>query len=91
MRVPATPAQRALARELAAQLDSAPLSARPLKDVVAQLPGLLQADQGCAFLVRVDNGTRSLEFFHGHGYADIASKTPITEDTVFHICSIRWD
>ena len=29
-----------------------------------------------------------LEFFHGHGLADIASKTPITEDTVFRIASI---
>ncbi|GAA2216196.1 hypothetical protein GCM10009850_116650 [Nonomuraea monospora] len=30
----------------------------------------------------------ALEFFHGHGVADIASKTPITEDTVFRIASI---
>jgi CubicO group peptidase (beta-lactamase class C family) len=29
-----------------------------------------------------------LEFFKGHGVADIASKTPITEDTVFRIASI---
>jgi len=29
-----------------------------------------------------------LEFFYGHGVADIASKTPITEDTVFRIASI---
>ena len=29
-----------------------------------------------------------LEFFHGHGLADIASNTPITEDTVFRIGSI---
>jgi len=34
----------------------------------------------------VHNG--GLEFFHGHGVADIASKTPITEDTVFRIASI---
>jgi CubicO group peptidase (beta-lactamase class C family) len=34
----------------------------------------------------VRNG--SLEFFHGHGLADIESKTPITEDTVFRIASI---
>ena len=34
----------------------------------------------------VRNG--SLEFFHGHGVADIASNTPITEDTVFRIGSI---
>ena len=30
----------------------------------------------------------SLEFFHGHGVADIASSTPVTEDTVFRIASI---
>ena len=30
----------------------------------------------------------SLAFFHGHGLADIASQTPITEDTVFRIGSI---
>ena len=30
----------------------------------------------------------SLEFFHGHGLADIGSNAPITEDTVFRIGSI---
>jgi CubicO group peptidase (beta-lactamase class C family) len=30
----------------------------------------------------------SLQFFYGHGVADIGSKTPITEDTVFRIGSI---
>jgi CubicO group peptidase (beta-lactamase class C family) len=30
----------------------------------------------------------SLEFFHGHGVADITSNMPITEDTVFRIASI---
>jgi CubicO group peptidase (beta-lactamase class C family) len=34
----------------------------------------------------VQNG--QLELFHGHGLADIASNTPITEDTVFRIASI---
>jgi CubicO group peptidase (beta-lactamase class C family) len=34
----------------------------------------------------VRNG--SLEFFHGHGFADIGSNTPISEDTVFRIGSI---
>jgi len=29
-----------------------------------------------------------LAFFHGHGLADIASHTPVTEDTVFRIASI---
>jgi CubicO group peptidase (beta-lactamase class C family) len=40
---------------------------------------------GLAFGV-VRNG--ALEFFHGHGLADIASHIPITEDTVFRIASI---
>jgi CubicO group peptidase (beta-lactamase class C family) len=30
----------------------------------------------------------ALAWFHGHGFADIAAKTPITEDTVFRIGSI---
>ena len=34
----------------------------------------------------VRNG--SLEYFHAHGLANIASHTPITEDTVFRIASI---
>jgi CubicO group peptidase (beta-lactamase class C family) len=34
----------------------------------------------------VRNG--SLEFFYGHGLADVASYTPVTEDTVFRIASI---
>jgi CubicO group peptidase (beta-lactamase class C family) len=34
----------------------------------------------------VRNG--SLEFFYGHGVADVASKRPVAEDTVFRIASI---
>ena len=30
----------------------------------------------------------SLEFFHGHGVADVAANTPITADTAFRIASI---
>src|SRR5579859_7957898 len=30
----------------------------------------------------------SLEYFYGHGLADIASHTPVTEDTVFRIASL---
>ncbi len=33
-------------------------------------------------------GDGRLEFFHGHGLADVASNTPITEDTAFRIASI---
>jgi CubicO group peptidase (beta-lactamase class C family) len=29
-----------------------------------------------------------LEFFRGHGLADVASNTPVTEDTVLRIASI---
>jgi CubicO group peptidase (beta-lactamase class C family) len=34
----------------------------------------------------VRNG--SLEFFHGHGYASIGLRTPVTPDTVFRVASI---
>ena len=34
----------------------------------------------------VRNG--SLEFFYGHGVADVGSKKPVAEDTVFRIASI---
>ena len=61
----ATPRQRAAARDLIAQLDRAPISSRPLREVVGQLPRLLGAEQACAFLVRSDRGRRQLEFFHG--------------------------
>jgi CubicO group peptidase (beta-lactamase class C family) len=40
---------------------------------------------GLAFGVVRDG---SLEFFSAHGLADIATKTPVTEDTVFRIASI---
>jgi len=53
--------QKELARDLAATLTFEPLSARPLRQVVAQLPALVGADAACAFLVR----ERHLEFFHG--------------------------
>jgi DNA-binding CsgD family transcriptional regulator len=58
-------AQRQLARDLVAQLDCAPVSARPLRDIVAQLLRLLDAEQACAFLIRASDGGRTLEFFHG--------------------------
>lgn len=53
--------QKELARDLAATLTFEPLSARPLRSVVAQLPALVSADSACAFLVR----ERNLDFFHG--------------------------
>ena len=63
--MPATSAQRALVRDLGALLDEAPADARPLPDLVAQLPALLGAEHACTFLVRSEGATRDLEFFHG--------------------------
>jgi DNA-binding NarL/FixJ family response regulator len=59
--VPATAGQRALARDLVAQLDTAPMSSRPLREIVQRLPPLLGAEQTAAYLVR----DRKLDFFHG--------------------------
>ncbi|TMA27789.1 MAG: hypothetical protein E6J78_08955 [Deltaproteobacteria bacterium] len=52
-------------RDLAETLDNAPAGARLLPQAVAQLPRLLHAEQACAYLVRVEEGRRELEFFHG--------------------------
>jgi DNA-binding CsgD family transcriptional regulator len=59
--VPLGRKQKELAKDLAATLTFEPLSARPLRSVVAHLPSLVSADAACAFLVR----ERHLEFFHG--------------------------
>jgi CubicO group peptidase (beta-lactamase class C family) len=40
---------------------------------------------GLAVAVIADGG---LAWFHGHGLADVAAKTPITEDTVFRVASL---
>jgi len=65
--VAVTSVQRSLARDLIEALDRAPVSARPLPEVVTQLPALLDAEQACAFLVRSEGGIHRLEFFHGAG------------------------
>jgi DNA-binding CsgD family transcriptional regulator len=57
----ASPRERARAKELASALEYEPLSARPLRALVAELPRLLSADGACAFRVR----ERHLDFFHG--------------------------
>ncbi|HZX92996.1 MAG TPA: LuxR C-terminal-related transcriptional regulator [Myxococcales bacterium] len=57
--------QTDIAQQLVAELRSAPVSARPLRDVVARLPALLDADQAAALLIRSDDRGRRLEFFHG--------------------------
>jgi CubicO group peptidase (beta-lactamase class C family) len=53
----------------------------------ARIGGILYRRPAVGLAVGVvRNG--SLEFFHGHGFADIASHAPVTEDTVFRIGSI---
>ncbi|HCU93196.1 MAG TPA: serine hydrolase [Actinobacteria bacterium] len=56
-------------------------------EMEARVGAILNRRPAVGFAVGVvRNG--SLEFFHGHGVADIASNTPITQDTVFRIASI---
>src|SRR6266536_3564343 len=56
-------------------------------ELKARVDGILNRRPAVGLAVGVvRNG--SLEFFHGHGLADIASNSPITEDTVFRIGSI---
>jgi DNA-binding CsgD family transcriptional regulator/PAS domain-containing protein len=57
--------QTALAQEIVADLTRAPASARPLREVVARLPDLIEADQAAALLVKTTASGRRLEFFHG--------------------------
>jgi len=53
----------------------------------ASIEGILNRHPAVGLAVGiVRNG--SLDFFHGQGFADIASSTPITEDTVFRIGSV---
>ncbi len=53
----------------------------------ARIGGILNRWPAVGLAVGVVRNGR-LEFFYGHGVADIASNTPITEDTVFRIGSI---
>ena len=64
---------------VAAELSDAELRAR-VSEILNRRPAV-----GLALGV-VGNGR--LEFSRGHGLADIATKTPITEDTVFRIASL---
>ncbi len=56
-------------------------------DLKARVDEILNRHPAVGLAVGVVRNGR-LEFFHGHGVADIASNTPITEDTVFRIASI---
>jgi CubicO group peptidase (beta-lactamase class C family) len=67
-----------------AEATIAPLDRLQLKASVGEILSR-HAAVGLALGV-VRNG--ALEFFHAHGYADVATKTPITPDTVFRICSL---
>jgi len=58
-----------------------------LAELNARIDGILNRWPAVGLAVGVVRDG-SLEFFHGHGLADIASKTPITQDTVFRIGSI---
>ena len=57
---------------------------RSLKATVAQVLDRWPC-AGLAVAVITDGG---LAWFHGHGLADVAAKTPITGDTVFRIASL---
>jgi CubicO group peptidase (beta-lactamase class C family) len=56
-------------------------------ELKARVDGILNRWPAVGLAVGVVRDGR-LEFFSGHGLADIASNTPITEDTVFRIASI---
>ncbi len=56
-------------------------------ELQARVDGILNRRPCVGLAVGVVRGGR-LEFFHGHGLADIDSHTPITEDTIFRIASI---
>lgn len=56
-------------------------------DVKSRVDQILNRHPAVGFALGVvRNG--SLDFFYGHGLADIATNTAVTEDTVFRICSI---
>jgi CubicO group peptidase (beta-lactamase class C family) len=57
---------------------------RNLKAILAQVLDRWPC-AGLAVAVITDRG---LAWFHGHGLADVAAETPITEDTVFRIASL---
>jgi CubicO group peptidase (beta-lactamase class C family) len=58
-----------------------------LRDLKAKVGELLNRRPAVGFAAGVIRDGH-LEFFHAHGLADIASNTPVTEDTVFRVASI---
>ena len=53
----------------------------------ARMEAILNRHPAVGLAVGVVRGG-SLEFFHPHGFADIASNTPVDADTVFRIASV---
>ena len=66
--------------------DHAPLGTDEL-ELKGRIDGILNRHPAVGLAVGVIRNGR-LEFFSGHGLADIAATTPITQDTVFRIGSI---
>jgi CubicO group peptidase (beta-lactamase class C family) len=66
--------------------ERAPLEIDELQ-LKARISEILNRHPAVGFAVGVVRNGR-LEFFHTHGLADIASNTPISQDTVFRIASI---
>src|SRR5262245_16779131 len=56
-------------------------------ELTARVNGILNRHPAVGLALGVVRDGR-LTYFRGHGFADIASRTPITEDTVFRIGSI---
>jgi CubicO group peptidase (beta-lactamase class C family) len=56
-------------------------------ELQGRIDGILNRHPAVGLAVGVVRNRR-LEFFHGHGVADIAANTPVTQDTVFRIGSV---
>jgi CubicO group peptidase (beta-lactamase class C family) len=72
---------------LATELRRADLREIDQVQLAAQITEILNQHPAVGLAIGVVNDG-NLVFFKGHGVADIALKTPITEDTVFRIASI---
>ena len=66
--------------------DHAPLGTDKL-ELKGRIDGILNRHPAVGLAVGVVRNGR-LEFFYSHGVADVASNTPVTQDTVFRIGSI---
>ena len=66
--------------------DPAPLGTDKL-ELKGRIDGILNRHPALGLAVGVVRNGR-LEFFYSHGVADVASNTPVTQDTVFRIGSI---